>query len=168
MSSRSGVVSSRPILDPNVVSDEARLKEKLRAIEALFAGATTPGERGAAGAARDRIRERIEALKEVTPIEVDVTRLDRWNHRLFQALAKRYGVKTYRYKGQRRSTIVVRAPEPFLKEVLFPEFDRMSQTLDEHLDAVARRVIAEVLESDPPTPEEPPQLSLLDEASDST
>ena len=37
-------------------SAEARLCEKLRKIEALFAGAGTPGEKAAAGAAADRIR----------------------------------------------------------------------------------------------------------------
>ncbi len=145
------------------MSDEARLKEKLRAIEALFAGATTHGERGAAGAARLRIVERISKLQAETPIEFEVTRLDRWNRRLFQALAKRYGLKTYRYKGQRRTTLVVRAPEPCLKEVLFPEFDRMSETLEAHLDEVAKRVIAEVLENDSPAKDEPEQLALLQE-----
>src|SRR5450759_2492373 len=37
-------------------SAEARLREKLRKIEALFAGAGTAGEKAAAGAAADRIR----------------------------------------------------------------------------------------------------------------
>lgn len=37
-------------------SDEARLLEKLRAIESLFAGASTPGERVAAAEARKRIQ----------------------------------------------------------------------------------------------------------------
>ena len=32
------------------------LREKLRKIEALFAGAATPGEKAAAGAAAERIR----------------------------------------------------------------------------------------------------------------
>ena len=34
------------------MNDEERLEQKLRAIEALFAGATTPGEREAADRAR--------------------------------------------------------------------------------------------------------------------
>ncbi len=37
-------------------SPEARLRDKLRKIEALFAGAGTAGEKAAAGAAADRIR----------------------------------------------------------------------------------------------------------------
>ncbi|HHH29281.1 MAG TPA: hypothetical protein ENK57_13185 [Polyangiaceae bacterium] len=58
---------------------------------------------------------------------------------------------------------MVRAPEPFLKEVLFPEFDRMSETLEAHLDEVANRVITDVLESDPPEKDEPEELALLQE-----
>lgn len=45
------------------MQDEARLLEKLRAIEALFAGATTEGERTAADNARQRIRARIDELR---------------------------------------------------------------------------------------------------------
>jgi hypothetical protein len=44
--------------------DENNLKEKLRRIEALFAGAATPGERDAAGAARERILQRLRDLIE--------------------------------------------------------------------------------------------------------
>jgi hypothetical protein len=42
--------------------DETKLREKLNRIEALFAGATTEGERVAAGEAR----RRIQYLDEVT------------------------------------------------------------------------------------------------------
>ena len=35
------------------------LRDKLRKIEAIFAGAATPGEKAAAGAAAERIRERL-------------------------------------------------------------------------------------------------------------
>ena len=42
------------------MTPELALREKLRKIEALFAGAGTAGERIAAGAAADRIRERLD------------------------------------------------------------------------------------------------------------
>ena len=38
---------------------EERLREKLRKIEALYAGATTAGEQAAAGAAAERIRRQF-------------------------------------------------------------------------------------------------------------
>ena len=49
------------------MNDFARLIEKLKLIEALHSGATTPGERTAAGNARQRIREKIEHYKEAAP-----------------------------------------------------------------------------------------------------
>jgi len=132
---------------------EARLKEKLRAIEALFAGATTPGERDAAGRARERITERIAQLIAETPVEWQFTGLN-----VLISLAKRYGLKAFRYKRQRRTTLMVKAPEPFLRDVFGPEFERMAEALHEHLAEVAERAIAEVLESEPPAPEAPRQL----------
>jgi hypothetical protein len=35
---------------------------------------------------------------------------------LLVALARRYGLKPYRYRRQRYSTLIVKAPERFLKE----------------------------------------------------
>jgi hypothetical protein len=42
-------------------SAEIRLRDKLRKIEALFAGAATPGEKAAADAAADRANVRFAA-----------------------------------------------------------------------------------------------------------
>ena len=44
------------------MSTESQLREKLRKIEALFAGAGTAGERLAAEAALERVRERLTNL----------------------------------------------------------------------------------------------------------
>jgi len=41
------------------MTPEQSLREKLRKIESLFAGAATEGEKVAAGAAADRIRDRL-------------------------------------------------------------------------------------------------------------
>lgn len=43
--------------------NESDLFEKLRKIESLFAGATTPGERDAARAARERVAARMEKMQ---------------------------------------------------------------------------------------------------------
>ena len=45
------------------MTPEHTLREKLRKIEALFAGAATPGGKAAAGAAAERIRERLGKTK---------------------------------------------------------------------------------------------------------
>ena len=47
---------------------EARLRERLQKVEALHAGATTPGERAAAAEARTRLLERLQGLRRDDPI----------------------------------------------------------------------------------------------------
>ena len=47
--------------------DEAHLRDKLHKIEALFAGAATPGERQAAGAAAERIPLQLGAAVRAEP-----------------------------------------------------------------------------------------------------
>ena len=49
------------------MSIESELREKLRKIEALFAGASTAGERLAAGAALERVRVRLAELGQRDP-----------------------------------------------------------------------------------------------------
>jgi hypothetical protein len=49
------------------MSIESQLREKLRKIEALFAGAGTAGERLAAEAALQRVRERLTELGRQDP-----------------------------------------------------------------------------------------------------
>lgn len=96
----------------------------------------------------------------MAPIEWQF-RTDTWSRRLLIALARRYGLKPYRYPRQRHTTIVLRAPETFLREVFLPEYDQMVETLRDHLSAVADRVIAEVIDGDQSEPavvEAPRQL----------
>jgi hypothetical protein len=128
--------------------EEERLIDKLRKIEALFARATSPGERHAAASARERIRERLRHLEKTErAVEVRFTLPDEWSHRLFVALLRRYGVEPYRYPGQRRTTVMARVT-PSAREVLWPEFLALHQTLRAHLDAVTRRVVASALQAD--------------------
>jgi hypothetical protein len=101
------------------MSTESQLREKLRKIEALFAGAGTAGERLAAEAALERVRERLTELGRQDPsIEMQFSMPDQWSRHLFLALCRRYGMKPYRYHRQRRNTVMVRAPKHFLDQVL--------------------------------------------------
>lgn len=131
--------------------DEERLKEKLRAIEALFAGATTEGEREAADRARQRITARLVERQGEQQVEWQFS-LNPWTQRLFIALARRYGLSPYRYRRQRYTTLVVRASERFLRETFLPEYDAMAKTLNEHLTEVTDRVVSEVLNADTSEP----------------
>ncbi len=129
--------------------DEAKLRERLARIEALFAGATTAGERVAAAEARRRIQLRLAGMEAVAPpIEYRFTLADTWSRKLFVALLRRYDLKPYRYRGQRRTTVMVRVPEPFVNETLWPEFQQLSATLREYLDDITDRIIAESIHGD--------------------
>jgi hypothetical protein len=130
-------------------NEEDRLIDKLRKIEALFAGAATPGERTAAGSALERIRGRLLELEESDPaVEYRFSLADGWSRRLFIALLRRYGLRPYRFPGQRRTTVMVKITASFMDEVLLPEFKELSSTLREHLESVTERIIREAIHGD--------------------
>lgn len=123
---------------------EQELREKLRRIEALYEGATTPGERSAAAAALERIRKRLgETQKQERLIEYKFTFSDEWSRRLFASLCRRYGLDPYRYKGQRHTTVMVRAPQSFVERTLWPQYDALHRELDRYLMEVTDRIIRE-------------------------
>ena len=123
---------------------EDQLREKLRKIEALFAGAATPGEKAAAGAAAERIRERLKKSEgKERPVEVKFSLPDPWSRQMFIALCRRYGIRPYRYPRMRRQSIVVRAPNSFINDVLWPEFEDINEALVEYLADVTDKIIRE-------------------------
>jgi hypothetical protein len=131
------------------MSDETQLREKLRKIEALFAGAGTEGERLAAGAALGRVRERLESLRRSeAAIEMQFSLGDQWSRRLFLALCRRYGLEPYRLYRQRMTTVMLRVPKGFVDQVLWPEFQQLDAALGQYLLAVTLRVIREEVHGD--------------------
>ena len=93
---------------------EPELIEKLKLIEALFAGATTDGEKNAAGNALERIKKRLEEVKEKDPpIEYTFTMSNMWSRKLFVALLRRYDIQSYRYYRQRHTTVMAKASKTF-------------------------------------------------------
>ena len=140
------------------MSIESHLREKLRKIEALFAGAGTAGERLAAEAALERVRERLTELGRQDPsIEMQFSMPDRWSRHLFLALCRRYGLAPYRYRCQRRNTVMVRAPKGFIDQVLWPEFSELNRALQIYLHEVTLRVIREEVYSDTSEAQEVPE-----------
>ena len=142
--------------------EEARLIEKLKRIEALFAGATTEGEREAAEAARGRILNRLRSLeREDPPIEFRFTMSDVWSRKIFLALIRRYGLHPYRYRGQRRTTVMVRVSKRFVDETLWPEYLELAAVMRTHLEEITDRIVTQVLHGDSADAAEvdvPPQL----------
>ncbi|HEY4824335.1 MAG TPA: hypothetical protein VIH49_04730 [Solirubrobacteraceae bacterium] len=128
---------------------EGTLLEKLRKIEALYAGTNVDGEREAARRAGERIRARLAELRGREEDEVLVYSLpDPWKRKLFVALCRRYGLKPYRERGRRYSSVNVRAPKTFQHRTLWPEFEALSEELHAHLNELTERVIREAIDDD--------------------
>jgi hypothetical protein len=135
-----------------------KLIEKLLRVEALRSGATTAGERDAAEAARQRLMDRIGGLP------VDQTRADQsladeytewkfsladlWSRRLFLALCRKHGLQPYRRYRQRRTTVLLKATDKQVNDVLWPEYLAISEQLQMFLSDVTDRVIKDVLKQD--------------------
>lgn len=134
---------------------DSTLREKLRKIEALFAGAATPGERDAAQAAMLRIKARLAELgHREPPVEMQFTIQDPWAARLFIALCRRYGLPPYRKPRQRRGTIMVRLPRAFADDILWPQFVQLNEVLRAHLSEITLKVIRDHVHADTAEPEE--------------
>jgi hypothetical protein len=125
-----------------LVTTEQQLREKLRKITALFEGATTTGERQAAAAAMARVRLALHAAAKIQPLpETKFSLVDQWHRRLFVALCRRYGLEPYRYKGQRYTTVTVRAPRSFVDNTLWPEYLELQAALHSYLNEATERII---------------------------
>jgi hypothetical protein len=140
------------------VTEEAFLRDKLHKIEALFAGAATPGEKAAAGAAAERIRARLrQSERQEKLIEVRFRLPDPWSRQMFIALARRYGLRPYRNRGMHRQTILLKTPKSFVDNVLWPEFQQINAALVDYLAAVTDRVIREEVYKESTDAEEVPE-----------
>jgi hypothetical protein len=91
------------------MNEEEKLRAKLLAIEATFAGAVTAGEPDAPRSAQHRIAARLRELGDNDGVEaeVEIKNLNAWSQPLFVALAQRYGIRPYRYKRQRLTTRMI-------------------------------------------------------------
>ena len=145
--------------------DEARLIEKLRLVEALFAGAATAGEKAAAESAKQRILHRLRVWeREAPPVEYKFALGDTWSRKVFVALLRRYGIRPYRYSRQRRTTVMARISKRFVDETLWPEFQEIAGTLRTYLAEVTDRVISQVIHqnsSEADVMEDPQQFPLV-------
>ncbi len=131
------------------MTTEQQLREKLRKITALFEGAATSGERQAAAAAMERLHQAIEAAVKTQPLpETKFTVADQWQRRLLAALCRRYGLEPYRYKGQRYTTVMVRAPRAFVNSTLWPEYLELQSALHSYLNEATERIIREEVYGD--------------------
>ena len=66
----------------------------------------------------------------------------------FSALCRRYGLEPFRYKRQRYTTVVVRAPKTFVNRTLWPEYLQLKDALDRYLNQATDRIIREEVYGD--------------------
>ncbi len=131
------------------MTPEQQLRNKLRKIEALFAGGATEGERLAAGAAAERIRDRLDqATGKEKEIEVKFSISDIWSRQLFVALCRRYGLRPFRYRRMHRQSVIVSAPKSFVEQILWPEFEELNAALTAYLSEITEKVIREEVHSE--------------------
>jgi len=86
---------------------------------------------------------------------------DPWSRQLFIALARRYGLRPYRYRRQRRTTIMLAAPPGFLDQILWPEFVQINEALTDYLAEITERIIRDEVYGETGEAEEvdePPRL----------
>ena len=141
---------------------EDQLRERLRKVEALYFGATSAGEREAAGAAAERLKAKLdEAARIDPPVEMKFSLPDEWSVQLFIALCRRYGVRPFRYARQRRTTIMVRAPRRFFDTVVWRQFSDVHTDLWIHFQQTTERLIKESICADTRDAETTAEPSLL-------
>jgi hypothetical protein len=73
---------------------------------------------------------------------------DMWSRKVFVALLRRYGIRPYRYGGQRYTTVMARVSKRFVDETLWPEFQEISESLRSYLSDVTDRVVQQVIHQD--------------------
>ncbi|MFT4625927.1 MAG: tRNA nucleotidyltransferase (CCA-adding enzyme) [Myxococcota bacterium] len=138
--------------------DERDLINKLRQIGALYTGATTEGERIAALKAYERVQGRLEQERYTKPVEYKFTMANSYETRLFLALARKHGLRPFRYSRQRHTTVMLEASKRFVDETLWPEYTRLSEALGAYLDEVTDRVVREAVHADASDASVAPQL----------
>lgn len=124
------------------------IRAKLEKLEQLFARGATPGERAAAGAARERLTERLKSLDHEQETELQYTLPDAWAVRIFIALCRKHGVKPYRYPRQRRTTVMVRVRPEVFNSTVGAEFQTLHEELVSYFTDTVDHLIADAMRSD--------------------
>lgn len=125
-----------------------RLLEKIKKIEALIEGATTEGEKNAAILAKGRLNKKRQEELELEKREYTLYTPDNWHKKLLLAICRKYGVKPYRYKGQKYTTIMVNINEKFLNEVLWEEYLEYGKHLETLVEDITNEVIRKIHEDE--------------------
>jgi hypothetical protein len=127
--------------------EQRNLAEEWRTIEARYAG---PGAQHSG----DWIRARLaEARAREADVELRYTIPDPWENTLFIALCRRYGLRPFRRPRMHQATILVRAPEAFFQNTIWPVFGALADALRNHLVRITDGAIREAIyDAETPAP----------------
>ncbi len=67
---------------------------------------------------------------------------------LFVALARRYGLKPYRHRRQRHTSVTLRVSPRFRDETLWPELIKLDRELMSQLDSITKQEIEKAIHQD--------------------
>ena len=131
------------------MNEDSQLRAKLAKLEALFRRAGSPGEKSAAGAAMERLQGRLAGSGEKREPEVELQHSlpDVWCVQLFCAVCRKHGVRPYRYKRQRRTTVMVRVREREFYRGAWPEYCQLHAELANYFSDVTDHLISRVMGS---------------------
>jgi len=124
------------------------LRARLAKLENLFRRAGSAGERVAAGAAIDRVKDRLQAEHAVSEIELKFSLPDVWSVRLFVAVCRKHNVRPYRYPRQRRTTVMVRTNERLFDDVVWVEFSKLQTVLEFYFEETVDHLIGTSMHAD--------------------
>ncbi len=124
------------------------LRARLAKLENLFQRAGSAGERVAAGAAIDRLKDRLQSQQANPQIELKFSLPDTWSVRLFVAVCRKHDVRPYRYPRQRRTTVMVRTSERFFDDVIWAEFSRLQTELEIYFEETVDHLISTSMRAD--------------------
>ncbi|MCH7228440.1 hypothetical protein [Haloferula sp. A504] len=133
---------------------------RIRKIEALYQGTGEMGEKQAAESALNRLVMRLDTETEQVEEEFQFSLPDPWKRKLFLALARRHGLKPYRYPRQRHSTVMLRITKKRLDIVLWPEFKELSEVLSQYLAQATDDIITRGVHGDLSEAPQQPNLPL--------
>ncbi|MFK7983218.1 MAG: hypothetical protein AB8G86_24775 [Saprospiraceae bacterium] len=120
------------------------LLEKIRKIEALIEGAKTSGEKNAAISAKDRVYKKLLEEKKTQKVEYTLRTSDSWHKKLLVAICRKYGIRPYRYKRQKYTTVMVHVNEQFMEDVLWKEYLEYAKHLELLVEEVTNNIIRKI------------------------
>lgn len=118
------------------------LLQKIKKIESLIAGATSQGERQAAELARERVNKKLEDNSKI--VEYSLYTNDTWHKKLLLAICRKYGIRPYRYRRQKYTTVMVKIDDDFLNKILWPEYLEYSKHLEVLVEEITDSLIDKI------------------------